>query len=124
MATALITTNQFAEMLNISTRQLHRMRSKGTIIQPIKLGRMDRNRDLVLEWLNSAVSQSGSSSDADGVGSEAQLSPEDSGQFDVSALPPVVIPGWPGLGNHGNGSVAPLASEDSGQSGMFTLLPF
>jgi predicted DNA-binding transcriptional regulator AlpA len=52
MATALITTNQFAEMLNISTRQLHRMRSKGTIIQPIKLGRMTRwSLEEVEEWI-------------------------------------------------------------------------
>ena len=86
--------------------------------------RMDWNRDLVLEWLNSASSPSGSSSDADGVGSEAQLSPEDSEQFDVSTLPPVVIPGWPGLGNHGNGSAVPLASADSEQSGLFTLPTF
>lgn len=39
---SLITTKQLAEMLSISTRQLHRMRSKGKIIQPIKLGRMTR----------------------------------------------------------------------------------
>jgi predicted DNA-binding transcriptional regulator AlpA len=44
--------NQFAEMLNISTRQLHRMRSKGTIIQPIKLGRMTRwSLEEVEEWI-------------------------------------------------------------------------
>ncbi|MFM7590529.1 MAG: helix-turn-helix domain-containing protein, partial [Isosphaeraceae bacterium] len=37
-----MTVEQLAELLDVSTRHLHRMRSRGTIIEPIKLGRMTR----------------------------------------------------------------------------------
>lgn len=50
---SLITAKQFASLLKISTRQLHRMRSKGTLIKPIKIGRMTRwSCREVEEWIN------------------------------------------------------------------------
>ncbi|MFM7318969.1 MAG: helix-turn-helix transcriptional regulator [bacterium] len=51
-AASLITVKQLAELLNVSTRHLHRMRSRGTIIEPIKLGRMTRwSLEEVESWI-------------------------------------------------------------------------
>jgi len=51
-APALISAAEFAELLQISTRTLWRLRSAGKVIKPIKLGGSTRwRRDEVKAWI-------------------------------------------------------------------------
>jgi len=48
----LITDKDVAQMLKISVRQLHRLKSRGDIIQPIKIGNSTRwNLEEVQQWI-------------------------------------------------------------------------
>ena len=38
----LVTDKDVAEMLKISVRQLHRLKSRGDVIQPVKIGKLTR----------------------------------------------------------------------------------
>ncbi|MBL6707514.1 MAG: helix-turn-helix domain-containing protein [Planctomycetaceae bacterium] len=50
----LITDKDVAQMLKISVRHLHRIKSRGDIIQPVKIGKLTRwNLEQVEQWIQS-----------------------------------------------------------------------
>ena len=50
----LITYKDVAQMLKISVRHLHRIKSRGDIIQPVKIGKLTRwNLEQVEQWIQS-----------------------------------------------------------------------
>ena len=49
---SLVTDKEVAEILQISVRQLHRLKSRGALIQPIKIGNSTRwNLEEVEQWI-------------------------------------------------------------------------
>ena len=48
----LVTDKEVARMLNVSVRHLHRMKSRGDVIRPIKIGKLTRwNLEEVEGWI-------------------------------------------------------------------------
>ena len=57
----LITDDEVAQMLKVSKRQLHRMKSRGDTISHIKIGRLTRwNLEEVEEWIRNGCPSAGS----------------------------------------------------------------
>ena len=55
----LITDKDVARMLQISVRQLHRMKSRGDFISPIKIGKLTRwNLEAIETWIDRKSSPS------------------------------------------------------------------
>ncbi len=51
---SLVTDKEVAEILQISVRHLHRLKSRGDIIQPVKIGKLTRwNLEQVEQWIQS-----------------------------------------------------------------------
>ena len=49
---ALITDKEVADMLQVSVRHLHRLKSRGDVIQPVKIGKLTRwNLEEVEQWI-------------------------------------------------------------------------
>lgn len=50
--TTLVTDQEVAKILQISVRHLHRLKSRGGIIQPVKIGKLTRwNLEEVEQWI-------------------------------------------------------------------------
>ena len=57
----LVTDKKMAEILQISVRHLHRLKSRGDVIQPVKIGKLTRwNLEKVEEWIRNGCPSPGS----------------------------------------------------------------
>ncbi len=64
---ALITDKEVADMLQISVRHLHRLKSRRDVIQPIKIGKLTRwNLEEVEQWIrNGCLSPASNNSEGE-----------------------------------------------------------